>query len=235
MKRIKTKPHVTILIPAFNEEKTIKKIVKDSLKIKEYRIDVIVAIDGKTTDKTRIIAKSAGAKVLHKDMGKDKGIVVARSIPHLRGDYVVQIDADYQFLPSDIPRLVKPLINGWDVTLGTRYAKGAHIEVGSVTPLKKIGSFVLSGLTSIVTGEKITDVMAGFKGFKREVLRDLDPQTHHFGYEAELVIKAARKKYKILNVPIHYRKRVIGASNIQLVKHGLLVLGTILKTGLGRL
>ncbi|HKC78459.1 MAG TPA: hypothetical protein VKB83_00005, partial [Nitrosopumilaceae archaeon] len=82
--------------------------------------------------------------------------------------------------------------------------------------------------------QRITDVMAGFKGFKRNVLVELDPQVDHFGYEAELVIRASQKKYKIINVPISYKKRDIGVTNVQSFKHGFLVLQSIINTSLNR-
>ncbi len=72
--------------------------------------------------------------------------------------------------------------------------------------------------------------MAGFKAFKTSVLKDLDPRTDHFGYEAELVVRAANRKYKIINVPITYKKRAEGKTSVSSFKHGLLVLQTILQT-----
>lgn len=225
-------PTVTVLIPAVNEEKLITKIVKDCLKIKGYVTTVLVIIDSKTTDRTAAKAKKAGAKVLHIGKGKGKGTAIRKSIASLKTDYTVQIDADYQFQPFEIPLLLSPLEKGFDVTLGTRYQKGATIEKGSVTPLKRFGSYFLSLTTTLFTQQRITDVMAGFKGFKTPVLKKLSPKTDHFGYEAELVIKAAQYGYKIVNIPITYKARMEGRSNVESIKHGLLVLETIIVTGL---
>lgn len=226
------KSSVSVLIPAYNEERNIKRIVEDCFKIKEYKIKVLVVIDNKTIDKTEVLAKKTEAKTIRLGKGLGKGEIFRLAIPYLKSDFVVQIDADYQFLPNEIPKLVKPLISGFDVALGTRYQKGSNIEKGSVTVLKLFGSYFLSFVTSVFAKQRITDVMAGFKGFKYVVLEDLNPQTDHFGYEAELVIKAAQRKYKIVNIPISYKKRVLGTSNVHLIKHGLLVFETILKIGL---
>jgi glycosyltransferase involved in cell wall biosynthesis len=223
------KPTLTILVPALNEEKTITKIIVDCLKLKQYDVTVLVAVDSKTTDNTDKVAKKAGAKVIYAK-GLGKGSNVKSSLPYIKGDYFVQIDADYQFIPKDIPKLIEPLIKGYDVTLGTRYQKGSKVEKGSVSPLKLFGSYFLSFVTSLAARQRITDVMAGFKGFKTSVLKDLDPQTPHFGYEAELVVRAAKRRYKIVNVPITYKKRIVGSSSVSSIKHGLLVLGTIIKT-----
>lgn len=232
MKKGVKKPFVTILIPAYNEENNIQRIVKDSLKLSSIKPDVLVIVDSKTTDNTAANAKNAGARVLKMKNSKGKGTNIAEAIPHVKGDYAVQIDADYQFLPSDIYRLIIPLQEEFDITLGTRYEKGAHVEKGSVSMLKLAGSYLLSGATSIVIGQRITDVMAGFKAFKTPVLKKLRPTTDHFGYEAELVIKGVKRGYKIKNIPINYKKRVVGSSNVKSIQHGLLVLQTIIKTGL---
>lgn len=229
------RPRVTILIPAVNEEKTIEKIVRDCLSLRQYSINVLVIVDAKTNDNTRRIAQKSGAKVIHIGAGSGKGTAIRKSLPYIKGDIVVQIDADYQFQPNEIPLLVGPLLNSYDVTLGTRYQKGARVEKGSVSLPKRIGSFVLSLVTSIFAKQIITDVMAGFKGFKTPVLKELKPEVDHFGYEAELVLKAANKHLKILNVPITYKARPSGHSNVNSVKHGVLVLFTILKTGIKNL
>lgn len=229
---INKKPNVDVLIPALNEEKNIQKIVKDCLNVKLYNINILVLIDSRTTDNTSQEAKKAGAKVIHITKSKGKGDNIKFAIPFLKSEYVVQIDADHQFQPYEIPKLVEPLRHGYDITLGTRYEKDSDVEADSVNTIKLIGSFILSSLSSLFSEQRITDVMAGFKALKTPVLKDLDIQTSHFGYEAELVIKGAQKKYKILNIPITYKNRPYGKSSVNSIKHGLLVLSTIIKTGL---
>lgn len=226
-------PFVSVIVPAYNEEKNIEKIIKLILKETSIKKHILVAVDSKTTDKTASIAnKFKDVEVLLTKKTKGKGDVIKQAIKGLKGDFAVQIDADSQFLPIDIPKLIKPLLNGYDVTLGTRYQKGAHVQKGSVSLIKRLGSLFLSTITSLFVGSAVTDVMAGFKAFKTPVLRSLHPKTSHFGYEAELVIRAAQKNYKIINIPITYKKRVIGQSTVNSLKHGFLVLGTIIKTGL---
>lgn len=225
------KPSLTVIIPAVNEESIIKKIVQDSLKHKQYKITVLVVIDSKTTDRTKPEAIKAGAKVIHAGSNKGKGAAFRYVIPYLKSDYAIQIDADYQFLPSEIPKLIEPLRKNYDVTLGTRYQKGAYVEKESVSVLKYFGSLFLSLATSLFARQRISDVMAGFKAFKTPALKKIAPTTNHFGYEAELVIKAAQNNYRIKNVPISYKKRTSGRSSVDSIKHGALVLETILRIG----
>ncbi|MBI2443489.1 MAG: glycosyltransferase family 2 protein [Candidatus Levybacteria bacterium] len=228
------KPTVDIVIPAFNEETIISATISECLRLPRYTVRVLVVVDGKTVDKTASKAKKAGATVIRTREKGGKGAIFRHSFSYLRSDYVIQIDADHQFQPKEITKLVEPLRHGIDVTLGTRYQQGSMVEMYSVSFLKLFGSFFLSFMTSLFASQKITDVMAGFKGFRKDVLLSLSPRTNHFGYEAELVITAAKRKYKILNVPITYTARPTGSSSVSSMKHGFLVLSTIIKTGLKR-
>jgi glycosyltransferase involved in cell wall biosynthesis len=230
MNSSKGQAYISVIVPAYNEEKNIEKILLNIKKLSQYKLQILVAVDSKTTDNTAKIAKQNKAEVLLTKKTLGKGDVIRQAISQIKGDYAIQIDADSQFLPSDIPKLIKPLEEGYDVTLGTRYQKGAHVQKGSVSPIKRFGSFFLSAATSVGCGVRITDVMAGFKAFKTPVLKKIKPKDPYFGYEAELVIKAAKRKYKILNVPISYKKRIIGQSTVNSLKHGFEVLQTIVST-----
>lgn len=228
----KKRPKVTITIAALNEEKIIAKTVSECLKLKQYDLQVLVVLDSKTADKTKLNAEKAGANVINTGKWKGKGAALRKTTKYIKGNYVVQIDADYQFMPSDIPKFINALMSGYDVALGTRYGKGARVNKGSVTMLRQIGIHSLSFATSIASWKWITDMPAGFKAFKTSVLKDIDMQEDHYGYEAEVIIKAAQKNYKIINIPITYRKRTVGSSNVIPLKVGLLILKTIIKVGL---
>lgn len=235
MKRKNETPFVTVMIAALNEEKNIARTVRETLKIKKYKLEVLVVLDSKTTDHTGEVAKKAGAKVIHTGKWLGKGAALRLALPFAKGDIIVQMDADYQFMPYDIPKLVEPLLNGYDVVLGSRYEKGGNPEKGSVTRLRRVGIYVLSLLTSCFSGQMITDMPAGFKAFKKKVLEDINMQIDHYGYEAEVIIKAAQKNYKIICVPVDYKTRVVGNSNLIPFKDGFLFLKTILRVGLGGL
>ena len=225
------KPKVTAFLAALNEEKNIEKTIVECFKIKEYEMEVIVVLDSKTTDNTKSVSEKAGALVVHTGNWRGKGFALRKSLKYANGDYVVQIDADYQFLPRDIPKLIKELQLGADVAIATRYRKGAKVDVGSVTKFRRFGIFFLAMATSLFAGQILTDVLAGFKAFKTSVIKDLDIKVDHYGYEAEEVIKAAQKGYRIVEVPVNYKRRVNGNSNLMPLRHGLLFLETILKVG----
>lgn len=228
-----SKPFVSVIITAYNEENTIGKVIKDIKKIKSFKIEIIVVDDG-SKDKTKKVATQSGIdKIISYSPNRGKGAAFREGIKKATGEYIIQIDADYQFLPQEIPKIIGPLRDGFDISLGTRYEKDSIIDEDSVNYFRRVGSYFLSLVTSLCAGKKITDVMAGFKGFKRSVLKEIKPTKNHFGYEAEIVIKAAKKGYKIKNIPISYKRRQTGKSNVNSVKDGLLVLQTIIQTGLG--
>lgn len=225
------KQRVLILMPALNEGKTIIRTINDCFKNSQYNVEVLVVIDSKIKKETLDAAKTTRARIVNIGKGKGKGYAVRKAIPYCGKGIIVQLDADYQFLPKDLPKMVEPLLRGCDVTLGTRYQKGAQVESGSVTLLRVFGSYFLSTAASIFAKQRITDVMAGYKAFGPGVLKQLDPKIEHFGYEAELVLKAAHYNMKILNVPISYRKRGEGRTSVSSIKDGFLVLQTIIDVG----
>lgn len=230
--RRKEKPLVSVMIAALNEEKNIARTLRETFKIKKYPIEVLVVLDDKTTDKTAQVSRELGAKVIQTGKWLGKGAALRIALPRARGGVIVQMDADYQFMPYDIPKLVDPLLDGYDVALGSRYEKGGNPEKGSVTKLRRVGIHFLSFVTSIFCRQRITDMPAGFKAFRTPVLKDINMETNHYGYEAEVIIKAAKKGYKIVCIPITYKKRVKGDSKLIPIKDGFHFLKTILKFGL---
>lgn len=229
-----TKPKVTAFLAALNEEKNVAKTVKECFSLKDYDMEVFVVLDSKTTDNTAAVAKKAGAKIIDTGRWRGKGYALRKALKYATGEYIVQIDADYQFLPRDIPRMIKALEKGYDVALATRYRKGAHVEADSVTPLRRFGIFVLALATSVFSGTLLTDVLAGFKVFRADVFRKVKFKVDHYGYEAEEVIRAHQKGFKIVEVPVHYKKRIVGNSKLVPFKHGFLFLQTILETGFSK-
>jgi len=233
MKKQTTKiPFVSIMIAALNEEKNIVKVIEDCKKLKGLKIEVLVVLDDKTTDKTAEVSRKAGARVIQTGKWGGKGAALKKAQKEVKGDYIVQIDADYQFMPHDIPKLIDALTSGYDVALGSRYENGAIIHKDSVTGFRVFGIRFLSIVATIVCRQRVSDIPAGFKAFKTNVLKKIDFKIPHYGYEAEEVVRAARLGYKIKNVPIEYRKRAKGGSNLNPIKDGLLFLKVIVKTGI---
>ncbi len=220
---ITKKPKVSIVIPTYNEQETIGDIIRDIKKFcKKYPHEIIVS-DGGSTDNTVILARREKVKVIQNPGKKGKGIDFWKGAQKAAGEYIVQIDADYQFSPKEIPLFIKALENGADIAI-------AHRIDQSVAPLiRTFGNWIQSFLTSILIQKRIYDTFAGFKAIKKSVLEDIKIEDHHFGYEAEIVIKGIRKGYRLVQIPVSYKMREAGESQVNLVINGLLNVKSIIK------
>lgn len=226
---METKKLVSIILTSYNEEKNIGRTIKDCKELKKFFPVEIIVVDAASKDKTLQIAKRLKVnRILRFPFKRGKGadFWVAGCVAN--GDYIIQIDTDHQFQPNEIPLFVDALDKGADVAIGTRFG-GGKIEKGSISSKNFFGNWVMSFATSLACGRKITDVMAGFKGFTREAFLALDLKERHFEYEAETVTKACRMGMNIVQIPITYTKRKGGASGIRALQDGFNVLKAITK------
>lgn len=219
-----SKQKVTVIIPTYNEEGTIVDIIKNIKKFKDRYILEIIIADGGSKDNTVPLVKKEDVVVIQNKKKRGKGIDFWEAAKKARGEYVVQIDADYQFSPKEIPLFVKALDSGADIAI-------AHRVDQSVAPaIRTFGNWAQSIITSILLRRRIHDTFAGFKATKKAVLMDLNLQERHFGYEAEIVIKGIRKGYRLIQIPVSYKMREAGESQVNLLKNGFLNMTSIIKT-----
>lgn len=220
---------ISIILTSYNEEKNIGRTIKDCHKLKSFFPIELIVVDAASKDKTVEIAKKLKVdRILRFPFKRGKGADFWAGGLIARGDYIIQIDTDHQFQPNEIPLFVEALDKGADMVIGTRF-KGGKIEKKSITFRNYIGNWIMSFATSIACGRRITDVMAGFKGFKANAFLALDLKERHFEYEAETVTKACRMKMNLVQIPITYTKRVGGISGIKALRDGVNVLKTITK------
>lgn len=233
---MKTKKLVSIILTSYNEEKNIAATIKDCLKLKsQFPIEIIV-VDAASKDRTVEIAKKLNVdRILRFPFKRGKGADFWAGGLIATGDYIIQIDTDHQFQPFEIPLFVQALDKGADVVIGTRFAGGGKIEKGSVTFRNMFGNWIMSAATSLACSRRITDVMAGFKGFQRNAFLALDLKERHFEYEAETVTKSYRMGMKLVQLPITYTKRRGGASGIRALRDGINVIKAITKVYFSKL
>lgn len=218
---MKTKKLVSIILTSYNEEKNIGRTIKDCQKLKkDFPIEIIV-VDAASKDRTIEIARRMRVdRIIRFPSKRGKGADFWAGGLVAKGDYIIQIDTDHQFQPFEIPLFVDALDKGADVVIGTRFG-GGKIQKGSVTKRNLFGNWIMSALTSLACGQRITDVMAGFKGFRKNAFLALDLKERHFEYEAETVTKAIKMGMKLVQIPITYTKRVGGVSGIRALQDGL--------------
>ena len=196
---------LVVMIPAHNEERTITEVIKEIPGNAAEKVEVLVINDG-STDKTSEIAKEAGARVI--DLKRNIGLGNAfreglDTALEMNADIIVNIDADGQYNPKEIPKLIEPLLDGGaDIVLGSRF-KGS-IEY---MPLhKRIGNKLMTRVTSGVSGIALSDSQTGFRAFSREAALRLNT-IFNYTYVQETIIQAANKGLKVIEVPCEFRRR----------------------------
>lgn len=195
---------VIVTIPAFNEEKTLGNVL-ESIKSAVRGMDCkIVIVDDGSKDKTALVAKKAGAIVFShpRNMGLAETFKTEmEKCLELKADIIVHFDADGQYNAKDIPKLINKVKEGYDLVLGSRFLGG----IESMPWLKKLGNKAFSRVISNITKLKVTDGQTGFRAFTREVAKI--PITSNFTYTQEQIIRAARGKFKIIEIPTYFAKR----------------------------
>jgi glycosyltransferase involved in cell wall biosynthesis len=228
---------LVILIPAFNEEKSLGKVLgKIPQKIKGIdQIDVLVVNDG-STDQTAAIARQNGAKVISHPKNRGLGAAFKTGIDEalkMGADIIVNIDADGQFNPKDIPLLIAPILSGQaQMATATRFKEKALIPA-NIPPAKLWGNRQFTKLVNFLTGENFTDTQCGFRAYSREAALHLN-LFGQFTYTQEVFIDLLEKGMIITEVPLKVtyfknsqRKSAISGS---LLKYGFRALEIILRT-----
>ena len=198
---------LVVLIPAFNEEKTIARVIQNIPKKIEsiHEIEIMVIDDG-STDKTSKIAKENGAKVF--SFNHNRGLAKTIAQGFVKGiqnnsDILVILDADDQYDPNEIQKLINPILNKKaDIVIGNRQVKSLeHMPFQ-----KKIGNQAVSKVLSTIIGEKIIDAQTGFRAFNKDALLRLNIFSG-YTYTQETLMQAKFKGLKIIEIPVNFRKR----------------------------
>lgn len=213
---------VIALIPAYNEENTIAKVI---VKTSKY-VDKIIVFDDGSTDSTGEIATKLNVEVIRSERNFGKGYALAelfKKAMQYSADIIVTLDADMQHDPDQIPLLVKTLIeNDADIVIGSRFLNESYSKLPGY---RKIGNMILN----FVTSNLITDTQCGFRAYKKSAIKDLIPAEMGYSADSEIIMKALDRKLKIIEVPIKVRYDVPKPSKNNPIYHGLDALLGIVK------
>ncbi len=216
---------IDVIIPAFNEENAVGKVVQE---IPGDLVREIIVCNNGSTDRTAEVARQEGAIVLDQPQ-KGYGHACLKGIDYLkkktaneRPDIVVFLDADYSDYPEEMRLLVKPIISdGMDMVIGSR-ALG-QLERGSMTPQQLFGNWLATSLIRFFYKYEFTD-LGPFRAIRYDKLIELDMQDRTYGWTVEMQVKAAKLKYKCTEIPVNYRKR-IGFSKVSGTVKGTILAG----------
>jgi glycosyltransferase involved in cell wall biosynthesis len=194
---------VSFLIPAYNEEATIGEVLE---RIGALGLDAqLVVVDDGSRDRTAEIAEQHGATVI-RQANAGKGAAIRAAIAAIDGDIAVIQDADMEYDPADVIRLIAPIQAGVaDVVYGSRLSGGAPQRAYLFWHL--VGNRFLSLLTSVLYNTTLSDMETGYKAFRADVLRSLELRENKFGIEPEITAKICKRRLRIYELPISYYGR----------------------------
>lgn len=218
-------PIIDVIIPAYNEEKSVGLVVRD---ISKDSVRDIIVCNNNSTDKTAEVAAAAGAQVVHQPRPgygsaclKGMEYIAARP-PAEHPDIVVFIDGDYSDYGEEMPDLVRPIIEeDYDLVIGSR-AMG-ETEKGAMQPQQVFGNWLATSLIKLFYNYEFTD-LGPFRAIKYSKLTSLKMQDPDFGWTVEMQVKAAKMRMRCAEIPVRYRARV-GVSKISGTLRGTILAG----------
>lgn len=208
---------LAVVVPAKDEEATIGELLSRIARVRVTGCELrIIVVDDGSTDRTAEIAREKGVAVVQHSMHKGLGAAVRtglRVASESGADVVGYLDADLEYYPEDIPRLVEPILGGRaDYVLGSRFSDRDR-GVQGMRLYRRIGNHAFTTLLVLLTGCPITDGQTGMRAFSREAARRAEI-IHDYNYAQVLTLDLLRKGFRMEEIPIHYRVREHGASFI---------------------
>ena len=204
---------LSIIIPVYNEERTLEKVIKAVEAVGLPCEKEIIFIDDNSTDRSRKILSNYANKykVLLMDKNQGKGAVLRRGFAEATGDIVLVQDADLEYNPQDYPALISPIANGEvDVIYGSRFIKGEKTSENKI--IYKRGylfSRFLNNMSNILSGIYLSDMYTCYKVFSKSSIDKIYPllKSNRFGFDPEVTALVAKFNFKIKEVPISYSGR----------------------------
>ena len=217
---------IAVLIPCYNEELTISKVVKDFKKVLPEAY--IYVYDNNSKDKTSEIALQSGA-IVSRETRQGKGNVVRSMFRDIDADYYLMVDGDDTYPAEFAKELLRPIIDGEaDMTIGDRLSNGTYTSENK-RAFHNFGNNLVKSLIGKLFKNDINDIMTGYRAFNKFFVKTMPILSEGFEIETEMSIHALDKKFLLKEIPINYRDRPEGSSSkLNTYKDGIKVIRTIL-------
>jgi glycosyltransferase involved in cell wall biosynthesis len=199
---------LSIIIPAYNEEATIKQLIEKvkQVDLNEIEKEIIIVNDNSTDKTKKILENISGIKVIHHKKNLGKGYAIRTGIKFVTGDITIIQDADLEYDPNDYYSLIKPIIEGKaQAVYGSRRLKKENIQYARFSFY--LGGLTLTWIANLLYNVKITDEPTCYKVFRTELLKRMNLKSKRFEFCPEVTAKIAKRGIKIHEVPIHYYPR----------------------------
>lgn len=215
---------IAILIPCYNEELTVKKVVSDFKK--EVPNASVYVYDNNSSDNTYIYAKEAGA-IVKKEKRQGKGNVVRSMFRDIDADIYILVDGDDTYPANEVHKLISEVNNGYDMVIGDRLSNGSYAAENK-RGFHNLGNNLVKYLINSFFKTKYNDIMTGYRGFSKRFVKTIPIMSEGFQIETELSIKSLVYRYSIFELPIVYKDRPEGSfSKLNTVNDGIKVLITL--------
>jgi dolichol-phosphate mannosyltransferase len=210
---------VCVLVPTLDEAETIGDVVRG---YREEGFENVLVVDGRSTDETTEVAAEAGARVVtQSETGKGQAVREAVS-EHIDVPYVLMVDGDGTYLPSDAEAMLRPLDEGYDHVIGDRFA---DMREGAMTRLNRAGNRLFNRAFAYIHGTDFGDILSGYRAFSRESFERMTLTAEGFGIETEMAVECAKHRIDTTVVPITYLPRPSGSNtNLSPFRDGSIIL-----------
>ena len=207
---------LSVLVPVYNEERTLEEIVR-RVRAVPLAKEIIFVDDGSKDQSREILTRLQeeneraadplnSIKIFFQAQNEGKGAALKTALSHATGDVVIIQDADLEYDPKDYPSLLEPIQTGLaDVVYGTRFAGGGAHRV--LFFWHSMGNRLVTLLSNMLTNLNLSDMEVGYKVFRAEALKGIELKSKRFGFEPEITMKLAKKRCRFYEVPISYHGR----------------------------
>ena len=220
---------VSVVIPVFNEERTIGDVVARTRSIMEQSkllYEVLVVDDG-SLDRSAEISRASEAHVL-REAHQGKGHALRLGFKQAKGNVIVTLDSDGSHSPEEIPLVLRDIMeNKVDFVIGSRFLN-TGVNNAKIPNVNRIGNRMFNNLIRLFTGVKISDSQSGFRAIRSSVIKKMRLNSRGYEVESEMLVKALKMGVRVAEIPVSFEQRTVGKSRLDPLKDGTKILYSII-------